>query len=146
MRNIFEYSTTPRFRDILAMYEKANTPEELEAARQHQRLIESSMTKEEKEAYDRSVIKDLHRMASAMDEDIADLQAEVIRKKMGDTPKFINLTQIARVYFGKSQSWLMQRINGNTVNGKEARFTPAEAKQLEAAFHDLGNKLLAVAL
>ena len=95
------------------MYEKANTPEEIEAARQHQHLIESSMTKEEKEAYDRSVIKDLHRMASAMDEDIADLRVEAFRKKIGDISKFVNLSQIARVYFGKSQSWLMQRINGN---------------------------------
>ena len=40
----------------------------------------------------------------------------------------------------------MQRINGNMVNGKEARFTPAEAKQLEAAFHDLGRKFLAMSL
>lgn len=145
MRNIFDYTSTPRFRDVLAMYEKANTPEELESARQYQRQMESAMTKEEKEAYDRSVIEDLHRMASAMDDDIADLQAEAIRRKMGDMPKFINLAQIARVYFGKSQSWLMQRINGNIVNGKEARFTPSEAKQLEAAFHDMGNKLLSIA-
>ena len=66
-------------------------------------------------------------------------------RKMGDTPKFINWTQIATTYFGKSQSWLMQRINGNIVNGKEAHFNAAEAKQLEAALHDLGNKLLAIA-
>jgi hypothetical protein len=39
----------------------------------------------------------------------------------------------------------MQRINGNIVNGKEAHFNAAEAKQLEAALHDLGNKLLAIA-
>lgn len=39
----------------------------------------------------------------------------------------------------------MQRINGNKVNGKEAHFNAAEAKQLEAALHDLGNKLLAIA-
>ena len=67
-----------------------------------------------------------------------------MRRKMGDTPKFINWTQIATTYFGKSQSWLIQRINGNKVNGKEARFTPAEVKQLEAAFHDLGHKFLAM--
>lgn len=48
-------------------------------------------------------------------------------------------------YFGKSQSWLMQRINGNKVNGKEAHFSADEAKQLEAALHDIGNKLLSIA-
>ncbi|MBQ3752000.1 MAG: DUF5053 domain-containing protein [Prevotella sp.] len=104
------------------------------------------MTPEEKKEYNEAMITDFRRMMAAMDEDIADLQAEALRKKMGDMPKFINLSQIARVYFGKSQSWLMQRINGNMVNGKEARFTPAEAKQLEAAFHDLGRKFLAMSL
>lgn len=39
----------------------------------------------------------------------------------------------------------MQRINGNTVNGKEAHFNASEAKQLEEALHDLGHKLLAIA-
>lgn len=60
--------------------------------------------------------------------------------KMGDMPRFINWTQIATTYFGKSQSWLMQRING-----KEAHFSADEAKQLEAALHDIGNKLLSIA-
>jgi hypothetical protein len=85
------------------------------------------------------------RQEAAMDEDIADLRAEAIRMKMGDMPRFINWTQIATTYFGKSQSWLMQRINGNKVNGKEAHFSADEAKQLEAALHDIGNKLLSIA-
>ena len=104
------------------------------------------MTPEEKAIFNKEFVEDQLRMLAAMDEDIADLRAEALRKKMGEMPKFVNMSQIARVYFGKSQSWLMQRINGNKVNGKEARFTPAEAKQLEAAFHDLGHKFLALSL
>ena len=146
MRNLYDYISHPVNKKIMDVYDKANTPEELEAAKRYQHELQDAMTPEEKKEYDDAMISDFRRMMAAMDEDIADLQAEAIRKKMGDMPKFINLTQIARVYFGKSQSWLMQRINGNKVNGKEARFTPEEARQLEAAFHDLGNKLLAVAL
>lgn len=129
----------------MEVYDKARTPEELEAAKRYQHEIQDAMTPEEKKEYDDAVIADFRRMLAAMDEDIADLKAEAIRRKMGDTPKFINWTQIASTYFGKSQSWLMQRINGNQVNGKEAHFNAAEAKQLEEALHDLGRKLLAIA-
>jgi hypothetical protein len=127
-------------------YENATTPEEIEAAKQYQLQLQAAMTPEEKAIFNKEFVEDQLRMLAAMDEDIADLRAEALRKKMGEMPKFVNMSQIARVYFGKSQSWLMQRINGNKVNGKEARFTPAEAKQLEAAFHDLGHKFLALSL
>lgn len=113
--------------------------------RQYQHELQDAMTPEEKQEYNDAMISDFRRMMTAMDEDIADLRAEAMRKKMGHTPKFINWTQIASTYFGKNQSWLMQRINGNQVNGKEAHFNAAEAKQLEEALHDLGHKLLAIA-
>ena len=145
MRKLNDYITHPVHKKIAEAYDKANTPEELEAAKRYQHELQDAMTPEEQQEYNDAMVSDFRRMMAAMDEDIADLRAEAIRMKMGDTPKFINWTQIANTYFGKSQSWLMQRLNGNTVNGKEARFNPAEAKQLEAALHDLGNKLLAIA-
>ena len=145
MRNLNNYITHPVHQKIAEIYDKAITPEELEAAKRYQHEVQDAMTPEEEKEYNEAMITDFRRMLAAMDEDIADLRAEALRKKMGDMPKFINLSQIARVYFGKSQSWLLQRINGNKVNGKEVRFTPAEVKQLEAAFHDLGKKFLAMA-
>ena len=145
MRNLYDYIAHPVHKKIIEVYNKANTPEELEAAKQYQHELQDAMTPDEKQEYNDAVISDFRRMMAAMDEDIADLKAEAMRKKMGDTPKFINWTQIATTYFGKSQSWLMQRINGNMVNGKEAHFNAAEAKQLEKALHDLGHKLLAIA-
>ena len=145
MRNLNDYISHPVHKKIAEAYDKANTPEELEAAKRYQHELQDAMTPEEKQEYNDAMISDFRRMMTAMDEDIADLRAEAMRKKMGDTPKFINWTQIASTYFGKSQSWLMQRINGNQVNGKEAHFNAAEAKQLEEALHDLGHKLLAIA-
>jgi len=145
MRNLNDYISHPVHKKIAEAYDKANTPEELEAAKRYQHELQDAMTPEEKKDYDDAMISDFRRMMTAMDEDIADLRAEAMRKKMGDTPKFINWSQIATTYFGKSQSWLMQRINGNQVNGKEAHFNATEAKQLEAALHDLGQKLLAIA-
>lgn len=144
MRNLNDYIKNPMHKLIADAYAKAKTPEELEAARRYQHELQAAMTPEEKEQFDREFMEDHFRILAAVDEDINEWRSEVVRKKMGDTPKFINWTQIANTYFGKSQSWLMQRINGNRVNGKEAHFNAAEAKQLEAALHDLGQKLLAI--
>ncbi|MCH5312125.1 MAG: DUF5053 domain-containing protein [Prevotella sp.] len=145
MRNLNTYIKNPTHKLIASAYAKATTPEELEAVKQYQHELQAAMTPEEKEAFDREFMEDHFRILTAMDEDINEWRSEAIRRKMGDMPKFINWTQIASTYFGKSQSWLMQRINGNQVNGKEAHFNAAEAKQLEAALHDLGQKLLSIA-
>ena len=69
-----------------------------------------------------------------------------LRQQLGSIPEFINLSSIARRYFGKSRTWLYQRINGNKVNGKTAYFTRAELKKLEEAMHDISKQLLAVKL
>ena len=76
-----------------------------------------------------------------MEEDVND-----IREKLGNLPEIINLSAVARRCFGKSRTWLYQRINGNRVNGKPAYFTRAERKQLLDFLHGLGNTLLAVKL
>lgn len=51
------------------------------------------------------------------------------------------MSYIAKNYFNKTKSWLSQRINGNDVNGKPARFTPEEIDTLNKAFSDLSQKL-----
>jgi hypothetical protein len=76
-----------------------------------------------------------------MEEDVND-----IREKLGNLPEIINLSALARQCFGKSRTWLYQRINGNKVNGKPAYFTRAERKQLLEFLHGLGHDLLAVKL
>jgi hypothetical protein len=69
-----------------------------------------------------------------------------LRKQLGKLPEIINLSCIAKLYFGKSRTLLYQRINGNKVNGKTAYFTRAELRQLEEALQDIGKQLLAVKL
>lgn len=54
----------------------------------------------------------------------------------------ISLSYIAKTYFGKGAPWLMQRINGNMVNGKPAAFTSAELMTLAKGLEDLGKRLL----
>ena len=81
-----------------------------------------------------------------MDKALAETDELIARYKMGDIPEAVSLSYIAKTYFGKSRGWLMQKVNGNTVNGKKATFTPAESRQMREALQDLSQKLSKAAL
>lgn len=76
-----------------------------------------------------------------MEEEVVD-----VRERLGKLSEIINLSSVARNCFGKSRTWLYQRINGNKVNGKPVYLTRAERKQLLDFLHRLGNDLLSVKL
>ncbi|MCM1356529.1 MAG: DUF5053 domain-containing protein [Staphylococcus sp.] len=80
----------------------------------------------------------VEKMYSHAEEIAEDLS---IRMQLAEISDFINLSAIARHYFGKSKDWLYQRINGNKVNGREATFTPDEIKIFNSALSDLSIKL-----
>ena len=77
---------------------------------------------------------------------IADADEMVFRAKLGDLPDALSFSYIAQKYFGKSRGWLMQKVNGNKVNGKFAAFTDEERRQFREALQDLSEKMSAVAL
>ena len=70
----------------------------------------------------------------------------VFRAKLGDMPEALSFSYIAQKYFGKSRSWLMQKVNGNVVNGKKACFSDQERIQFREALQDLSKKLSALAV
>lgn len=91
-------------------------------------------------------------LTEAVDEDFARLHKEVeetrklakqlsIRKQMEEVLPFISVSEFAKTYFGRSASWLHQRINGNVIHGKPAMFTPDEIKTLSHALNDVAAKL-----
>ena len=88
--------------------------------------------------------------ASQFDEGLRKALAEadelIARHKMGDIAEAVSLSYIAKAYFGKSRAWLMQKVNGNTVNGKKAAFTPDESQRMREALQDLSKKLSKAAL
>lgn len=65
----------------------------------------------------------------------------LIRQQMEEVLPFVSLAYIAKTYFRKSRQWLYQRVNGLSVNGKPARFTPAELDTLNIALKEMGQKL-----
>ena len=53
----------------------------------------------------------------------------------------INKTQLAKQYFGKSQSWFSQRLNGCTVLKKSMAFKEEEYHTLAEALRHIAKRL-----
>ena len=77
---------------------------------------------------------------------IEDADEMIFRAKLGDLPDALSFSYIAKKYFGKSRGWLMQKVNGNKVNGKNAVFTDEERLMFRKALQDLSEKMSAVAM
>jgi len=58
--------------------------------------------------------------------------------------EIIPVSYIAKNYFKKSKEWLYQRINGNLINGKSARFSESEIDTFYFALHDMSKKIGAI--
>lgn len=76
---------------------------------------------------------------------VDDARKDAFRKRLGNVPDAVSLSYIAREYFGKSRSWLMQKVNNNTVHGSVSRFTDSELAQFKGALMDISHKLSDVA-
>lgn len=77
-----------------------------------------------------------------LQENIEEINAVIVRRQLENILPFMSLAYIAKRYFGKSRQWLYQRINGSSVNGKTAGFTPEEIEILNDAFQDMGKMLM----
>lgn len=146
MRNIIDYIEEPRFKSLMLELSKSNNSEDVDDIIKRYNDANGNMTEEEKASYGSSIATDIDRILKAVDDDLEALKAEKIRSAMGELGNAISFAYIAKHYFGKSQSWLTQRLNGSTVNGKTARFNKTELMQFQNAIHDLGRKLSSIVL
>ncbi len=107
--------------------------------------LRDSMNEQERKNFNAAIIAEARALIEKGDR-MMETEVMEIRKQLGDVPEILSMSYIADHYFGKSRTWLYQRINGNKVNGKPAYFTRAERKQLQDALHDVGQKLSAITL
>lgn len=70
-------------------------------------------------------------------QDIATLRQQI----EDDDYKLIPISYIAKHYFGKSASWLYQRINGNTVRGRVYTLNDEQRATFNAALQDIARQL-----
>ncbi len=144
MRNIIDYIEEPRFKSLMLELSKSNGSEDVDDIIKRYNDANGNLTEEEKASYGSNVAADIEKILKVVDEDLEALKAEKIRSAMGELGNAISFAYIAKHYFGKSQSWLTQRLNGSKVNGKTARFNKSELIQFQNAIHDLGRKLSAI--
>ena len=64
-----------------------------------------------------------------------------IKAQVKEISEIVSLKYIAKNYFGKSASWLSQRINGSPVRGKIYCLKESELDILNSAIQDIGKKL-----
>ena len=145
MRNIIDYLEEPRFKSMMLELSKSTNGEDVDEIIKRYNVSNGNMTDAERDEYGTRIAADIDRILKVVDDDLEVLKAEKIRSAMGDLGSAISFAYIAKHYFGKSQSWLTQRLNGSVVNGKAARFSKTELIQLQNAIHDLGRKLSAIA-
>ena len=107
--------------------------------------MRAAMSDSEREAFNDALVAEAQALIEKGDRMI-DSEIKEVRSRLGDTPEIVSMSYIAKNYFGKSRTWLYQRINGNKVNGKPVFFTRAERRQLQEALHDIGQKLSAITL
>ena len=107
--------------------------------------MRASMSNQEREAFNNALIAEARSLLEKGDK-MMESEAMAIRELLSDVPSILCMRYIAKHYFGKSRTWLYQRMNGNLVNGKPAFFTVSERKQLQDALHDIGQKLSAIKL
>ena len=69
-----------------------------------------------------------------------------IKLKLKSITKMISTSYIAKEYFNKSRHWLYQRISGNLVNGKPAKFSQEELVRLNFALKDISKKIGSVSV
>ena len=65
----------------------------------------------------------------------------ILKEKLKDILPVISVSYLAKNYFKKTPQWFYQRLNGNSVNGKEAHFTHNELEILSAALKEISQKL-----
>ena len=83
----------------------------------------------------------MNQFIDGLDKVLAEDSEMIARARLGDVPEAISFSYIAKKYFGKSRGWLMQKVNGNIVNGKQASFTADERRQFRAALQDISKQL-----
>lgn len=93
---------------------------------------------EEKEAIRKHLDKALDTIANNVEEIDRRL---TIREQMNEIIDLIPLSYIAKNYFGKSRSWLYQRINGYKIRGQVYTLNERELETFNRALKDIGNKI-----
>lgn len=120
-----------RIAQLKDRYVKAKTQAELAQIDQEM----SALSNQDNDAFSQAMVGLAHETSE-------NASALLIRQQLESILPMVSLSYIAKTYFGKSKEWLYQRINGNIVNGRPAKFTQQEIDLLNNALNNMGNVLI----
>ena len=83
----------------------------------------------------------ISNMLSESEERIDSFIEESVKMQLEKVSQIVSLSYIATRYFSKTRNWLYQKINGCSVNGKPAKFTPEEISTLNFALQDISKDI-----
>lgn len=124
-------------------YRLLKTEEEKTAFDEKMNQYLKEMTPEERKDFRKAFLASARRTVSEAKEVRDDVELKLLLKGVDN---YLSLSQIAQDYFGKSRSWLYQRINGAIVNGKPAQFTREEQLRFSEALLDISSRIKDTAL
>lgn len=89
----------------------------------------------------KSIADFISNQLQSIDDKLDAVEESAIKLQLQEVAEIVSLSYLAKKYFNKSRSWLYQRLNGNTVNGKPARFTQEELQTFNNALQDISKKI-----
>ena len=69
-----------------------------------------------------------------------------MKQTLADILLDISWARLSTRYFGRSRSWLHQKLDGRNSNGGEGDFTDEEKARLKDALNDLAARIAAASL
>lgn len=132
-----------KLKGLMTEYRSLKTEEEKTAFDKKMDHTLSDMTPDERKAFRKAFLLSARQTVSEAKEIKEEIELKLL---LSDVDNYLSLSQIAQDYFGKTRSWLYQRINGSIVNGKPAKFTAEEQQQLSNALLDISNRIKNTAL
>ena len=126
-------------KEIMKAFEELKSLESQNVARKEEliKFIEAN-----KEGNEEEIEKMMDQWLSEMEADNEDIKQQVLRAQMDElTYKLIPWSYIAKEYFGKSLSWLTQRVNGYNVRGHVYTLNEEQKQTLNRALKEVGTRI-----
>ncbi len=82
-------------------------------------------------------------MPRLLDQKIDETKAEIetLRDQLGEIYELLPLSYIAETYFGKTKSWLYQRLNGYEIRGHKYTLSAQQKQVFNQACRELGKRI-----
>lgn len=132
-----------KLNDLMSEFRRLKTEEEKADFDEKMNLLLVGMDSDDRMAFRKAFLASARRTVVEAKEIKEEAELKLL---LSGVDNYLSLSQIAQDYFGKTRSWLYQRLNGSIVNGKPAKFTPEEQQLFSNALLDISNRIKDTAL